>query len=365
MKKLRSGYTTGACAQAATKAAMQMLFTGEEVHCVTVRLPKGDYYSPEIEKIEIDKECVSCAVRKDAGDDPDVTNGVYVYASVSFAGKKGITLRGGPGIGTVTKPGLEQAVGEPAINKVPREMILMEVEEVLEAFESDKGIVVIISIPAGVELARRTFNPKLGIEGGISILGTTGIVNPMSEQAILDTIKADMNVRLAAKADQLIIAPGNYGLDFIRETYGICEDEVVKCSNFIGQTLDMALEKQVKHLLLVGHIGKLVKIGAGVMNTHSKWADARMETLASCCLEAGTDCETALSVLSCITTDEAIKTIGEKQLKPVMDRLIERIVYHMDRRVNAAIDVDVVLYSNEYGVLSMSEGAETFLQEWR
>ena len=248
-KKLRRGYTTGTCAQAATKAAVTMLLGNVSVDQVTVSLPGKEVLTLKIaeaqkefnkyNKSNPDIESVSCAVRKDSGDDPDITNGILVYSKVSRI-KSGIVLDGGIGVGRVTKPGLDQPVGNAAINRVPRQMILREVEEACEMYGYDGGIKIEISIPQGVELAKKTFNPRLGIEGGISVLGTSGIVEPMSEQALLDTIELEMKVRRAGGKNYLIMAPGNYGLDFLREAYGIQDKDVVKCSNYIGQSMDMA-----------------------------------------------------------------------------------------------------------------------------
>ena len=251
-KKLRRGYTTGTCAQAATKAAMMMLLGNVDVDRVTVSLPGKEVLTLKISDIQKENshegnqeiESVSCAVKKDSGDDPDITNGILVYSKVTKT-ESAVILDGGIGVGRVTKPGLDQPVGNAAINKVPRQMILGEVKEVCELYGYHGGIRVEISIPQGVELAKKTFNPRLGIEGGISVLGTSGIVEPMSEQALLDTIELEMKVKRAAGKNYLIMAPGNYGLDFLREAYGIQDKDVVKCSNYIGQSIDMAAECKV------------------------------------------------------------------------------------------------------------------------
>ncbi len=282
-QKLRRGCTTGTCAQAASKAAAELLFgirKAEETE-VWVELPKGERRNLRIQDIKIEyKETekfpseVSCAVKKDSGDDPDITDGVLVYSKVRRTPGTGpgrtVTIDGGAGIGRVTKPGLDQPVGAAAINRVPRQMILKEVEIICGEVGYEGGISVELSIPGGGELAKRTFNPRLGIEGGLSILGTSGIVEPMSEQAILDTIYLEMKVKLAgqdAGRKCLVMAPGNYGLEFLEKAYGIQEAQVVKCSNFIGQSVDMARELGCGGLLLAGHSGKLVQAVDGSMNT--------------------------------------------------------------------------------------------------
>lgn len=370
-KKLRKGYTTGTCAQAATKAAMQMLFTGEKVQKVKVELPKGEALELEIVEIQMqfDKDellphQVSCAVVKDSGDDPDITNGVLVYSKVEKRKQSGIWVDGGLGIGRVTKPGLEQPIGEAAINRVPRMMIEKEVMEACEEAEYPGGISVEISIPKGVELAAKTFNPRLGIEGGISVLGTSGIVEPMSEQALLDTIQLEMKVRRAQGKDYLIIAPGNYGIDFLRETYGITEEDSVKCSNYIGQSLDMASELGFKGVILTGHIGKLVKVAGGVMNTHSKWADCRMELMAAAALRAGLGAEKACELLDSYTTDDALEKCTEAERKLLMDQLILKIESYLEYRTGGEMEVAAVVYSNVYGILGKTKKADELMEKY-
>lgn len=370
-KRLRKGYTTGTCAQAATKAAMQMLFLGKEVANIKVELPKGEMLELTICEIQMlfhEKEKlpyqVSCAVQKDSGDDPDITNGVLVYSKVEKMNEPGILLDGGKGIGRVTKPGLEQPIGAAAINRVPRMMIEKEVREACEEMEYSGGISVEISIPKGVELAKKTFNPRLGIEGGISVLGTSGIVEPMSEQALLDTIRLEMKVRKAQGKEYLIIAPGNYGVDFLRETYGILEEDSVKCSNYIGQSLDMAVELGFKGVVLTGHIGKLVKVAGGVMNTHSRWADCRMELLAAAALRAGLGAEKACELLDSFTTDDALEKCDEEERNLLMEQLMRKIEKYMEYRAAGEIEVGSVVYSNVYGILGKTRKADELMEKY-
>ncbi|MCR4696527.1 MAG: cobalt-precorrin-5B (C(1))-methyltransferase CbiD, partial [Lachnospiraceae bacterium] len=187
---MRNGFTTGSCAAAASKAAMYMLITGKDKKSISIDTPKGIAYTTDILDIQRTEDSVTCAVKKDSGDDPDITNGMLVYSTVSFIGKEKksrVSIDGGEGVGRVTKPGLDQTVGEAAINSVPRQMIEKEVKEVCDLFDIEEDVKVIISVPGGKEIALKTFNPKLGIEGGISIIGTSGIVEPMSTKALLDT----------------------------------------------------------------------------------------------------------------------------------------------------------------------------------
>ncbi len=220
-KKLRLGYTTGSCAAAAAKAAAYMLLTGRRMERVTLATPKGIRLELEVKEISMGPDAVSCAIEKDSGDDPDVTRGTLVFAEVSRHEAPGVAIDGGVGVGRVTKPGLDQPVGAAAINSVPRRMILEAVEEVRALTDSREGLKVVISVPAGEALAKRTFNPRLGIAGGISILGTTGIVEPMSEQALVDTIRVELRQRRESGAEYVLLTPGNYGSDFIRDGLGI------------------------------------------------------------------------------------------------------------------------------------------------
>lgn len=386
-EKLREGYTTGTCAQAATKAAMEILFglkRKEEVNPVEVELPKGKRLFLEAEDIEIVYEqksgrkqrnaqpvSVSCAVRKDSGDDPDITNGVLIYSMVvrddSKKAANRILIKGGRGIGTVTKQGLDQPVGEAAINRVPRQMIRSEVQKVCEEAGYAGGVVVEISIPEGEKLAEKTFNPRLGVEGGLSIIGTSGIVEPMSEQALLDTIYLDMKVKLSSAENEektLLVTPGNYGLEFLSEEYGISEGQTVKCSNYIGQSLDMAMELGCKSFLLVGHIGKLIKVAGGIMNTHSKWADCRMELLAAAALEAGVPGEKAGKFLSCVTVDDALSRCNEEERNRIMEQVMRRMERYLSYRADSGMKVGAVTFSKVYGILGETNGAEEILKKF-
>ena len=220
-KKLRLGYTTGSCAAAAAKAAAWMLLSGSKKESIRLLTPKGMELALAVENIHLSPDCVRCAIRKDSGDDPDITRDTLIYAEVRKTETVGIVIDGGQGIGRVTKPGLDQPVGAAAINSVPRRMIRENVEEVCGLFGYTGGLHVMISAPDGETLAKKTFNPRLGIEGGISILGTTGIVEPMSEQALVDTIHVELRQRRESGADYVLLAPGNYGADYIKDAMGI------------------------------------------------------------------------------------------------------------------------------------------------
>lgn len=365
-QQLAYGYTTGSCAAAAAKAAAQMLFSQEEVTQVRLMTPKGFELLLEITEICRKKQegSVSCAVRKDAGDDPDATDGTLVYAEVSRCGQSGIHIDGGKGVGRVTKPGLDQPVGAAAINSVPRRMIEREVQAILTQSGESCGLRVIISIPAGEELAAKTFNPKLGIVGGISVLGTTGIVEPMSEQALLDTIAVEMRVRKSEGYPLLPMAPGNYGRAFMQEKYGFAMDTAVECSNFVGDALKIACESGFTRLLFIGHIGKLVKVAGGIMNTHSKYGDHRMEILTELSEKVCTGDQKGIGekLAACVSTDEAVRILKEYHLdQAVLAKMTQQIKQNMEAYTGHRMQVEVIVFSNVYGELGKTEQALEYI----
>lgn len=363
---MRYGFTTGSCAAAAAKAAAYMLLSGRQKNTITIETPKGIPYTAEILAITRGEKAVQCAVRKDGGDDPDITSGALIYAEVSLtdhtrtqATDTRIHIDGGIGVGRVTKPGLDQPVGNAAINHVPREMIAKEVLEVCDLMDYKGNLQVIISVPEGEAIAKQTFNPRLGIVGGISILGTSGIVEPMSNQALLDTIRVELNQRRAEGFDYVAVAPGNYGLDFMKKAYGYDLDKSVKCSNFIGATIDMAVECGFTRMLLTGHIGKLIKVAGGIMNTHSKEADCRMELLSAFAIHEGAGADVAAKILDCVATEEAVRLLREAgKQQEVMDYAMERIMFYLNKRAGGRMQIDCIMYDNTFGELAKSKEAD-------
>lgn len=362
-KKLRYGYTTGSCSAAAAKAAAIMLFAGSKISEVKLLTPKGITLILDVENVEISEEKVSCAVRKDAGDDPDVTDGIYVYAAVEKMKSADIVIDGGAGIGRVTRPGLDQPVGAAAINRVPREMIYQSVEEVCDWYDYEGGLSVLISIPEGIETAKQTFNPNLGIEGGISVLGTTGIVVPMSEEALIKSIEAETKMRVAEGSEYLLVTPGNYGADYVKDHFTSGFQESIKCSNFVGETIDMAVNEGVKGILFVAHIGKFIKVAAGIMNTHSRNADGRAEIMAANALRAGADAETARTILDTVTTEEALGILKESGLlETTMHGILDKIEYYLNKRACGRMKTGAVIFSNKYGYLGETQDAEEVMK---
>lgn len=371
-KELRKGFTTGSCGAAAAKAALYMLLTGSVKDEIEIITPGGAVFRTEVKDIFREGNRVRCAVVKDGGDDPDVTTGLHVTAEVRAEeradGDLEIQIEGGPGVGRATLPGLDQPVGNAAINRVPRQMIEKELSEVAELLDFRGRIRVILSVPGGEAAAERTFNPRLGIEGGISILGTTGIVEPMSTRAILDTIRVELNQRKALGDRIAAVSPGNYGLNFMKETYGYDLNRSVKCSNYVGDTVDMVREMDFRGMLLTGHIGKLIKVSGGIMNTHSKEGDARMELLAAGVIRAGGSIDTLRGILNCRVTEEALGIIQAESpalLRKSMESVMDRILYYLRKRAGEELPVECILYSNEFGLLAASPGAMDMLEKLR
>lgn len=362
-KKLRCGFTTGTCAAAASAGAARMLLSGKVIENITVITPSGNSVTVGLTDIKKENDYVSCAVQKDSGDDPDVTDKILVYSTVSYE-KSGITVDGGEGVGRVTKKGLKQQIGEAAINPVPRKMIEEQLKTAASDYSYDGGLKAVISVPMGIQIAKKTFNPRLGIEGGISILGTTGIVEPMSEQALIDTISVELDVRKAQNEEFIIVTPGNYGQDFLRDNLGIAVDKCVKCSNFIGDTIDMCIEKGFKSMLLVGHIGKLSKLGCTIYNTHSRYADGRMEAFALCTALCGAEREVLENILGCITTDAALEILKKEG---IFDETIKMLEKRIDRslklRSKGSIEIGMITFSEEYGILCKTENADNMLEK--
>ena len=355
-KRLRCGFTTGSCAAAAAAAAAQMLLTGEIVQEAELRTPGGPVFNAQIleQRIRYEEDqgpesarpvCASCAVRKDGGDDPDITTGTLIEA--------------------------DQPVGAAAINHVPRQMITASAERVLEKWREKHtdtlpGLRVIISAPEGEELAARTFNPKLGITGGISILGTTGIVEPMSDRAVVETIRAQMSV-LKEEGDRFVVmAPGNYGLSFLTKKYGLREDRVVLISNYAAEAVELAAEAGFEGIILAGHIGKLVKIAGGARNTHSMYGDRRMEILGEIAVEYCKEQEREnlrKELEDCVMTDAALEVLERYGVKePAAREMAHRICGYLEEWSGGRLRAETIVFANKDRELVRTESAEELLR---
>lgn len=428
-RQLRDGYTTGTCASAAAKAAALFLLEGTQPEQVTVPLSGGGMAVLDVEAVEpselsswigeISEQTLWWKVRKDAGDDPDVTNGVWVYACVRpirdqrwqylcREGKgyyleefPGLYLNGGPGIGIATRPGLSCPVGHYAINPAPRQAILSVVEEVRRKSGWEGHLEICVAIPDGIRLAADTFNPRLGIEGGISVLGTTGIVRPMSEEAMKETVRLEIHMKAVAGRRVLLLTPGNYGEAFLREKLGISLGEAARCGNFVAAAAEMALEEGFDRLLLVGHMGKLVKVSAGMPHTHSRYGDHRMEQMeiltrqvlddsvpgvGNALNEAASEFgrpregsgdpngsedsgfvkESKTRLLRRIreanTTEEAVEYLLEADLATkVLNQMAVRVKERLEEWTGGRVQAEVVVFSQTHGVIGKTEGTEDFL----
>lgn len=386
-KKLRLGITTGTCSAAAAQAATMQLLLGVESHAVTLRTPKGMTVSVPVYLFESDSRKASYRVVKDSGDDPDVTNGTDVCVTVEFVKQRVceqkdgsqdrscaftsesfpyLTLDGGIGIGRVTKEGLEQAVGQAAINRVPRQMIFAAVGDVCEKANVCEPLHITVWMPEGETLAKRTFNPKLGIKGGLSVLGTSGILEPMSEQAIVATIETEIRQLHAVGEEKVLVTPGNYGQAYASEYLGLDLAKSVKSSNFIGDTIDLAISYSMKDFLLVGNIGKLVKLAAGIFNTHSKVADGRGEIFAVHAAMAGAGANVVQEIYNCINTDRMLDVLEREGLrKPVMQSILAAIEKHVAGRIGDAMRFGVIVFSEKYGYLGQTKDTATVLGVFR
>lgn len=424
-KKLRCGYTTGTCAALAAQGAVRFLLTGSWKETEEIMTPKGIPVCVPLEEKTSGTDWAECAVRKDAGDDYDVTNGILVYAQAEFvkdknfyqkvqmshlessesgaAGEKEnpglrledgsqqekekpdqqnaessetlIEIDGGIGIGRVTKPGLDQPVGAAAINSVPRKMIRDAVYALLEEAGEFLPVSITISVPAGVEAAKKTFNPVLGIEGGISVLGTSGIVEPMSEEALVETIRTHLNVLRAEGRKWVIAVPGNMGAGFLKgylteqnkTSVGSMEafmNSLVTMSNFVGRTIDITAELGFSGIMIAGHMGKLVKIGNGIMNTHSREADGRMDTMLSCALSAGTeDLELLRKIQGSNTTDEVMDHLKQAGiLDDTIKVFLKRAAWHLAHRSRAEVKTGMIVFGTKGEYLGETEDADMILK---
>ena len=358
-KKLRCGYTTGSCAAGAAKAAAEALFSGRFPEEVVIPASRGIFLPLKPTSCSRTDTSCRCAVRKDSGDDPDVTNGILVFAEVSELPAGEFRIDGGEGVGRVTRPGMACAVGEAAINPGPRAMILDALREVSDSW-GGRGLSAVISVPGGAQLAEKTFNPRLGIEGGISILGTTGIVEPMSEDALTESIYLELRMRKAAGQDVAVLVPGNYGQSYLL-AQGLKPEQMVLCSNFIGDAVSYAAGQGFSGLLLAGHIGKLVKLAAGMFNTHSKYGDARMDILLACAAQEGISVPDACRLADAVTTEAALDILETSGiLEPVLNRLLNRAEQQL-RRKSGEMPVSILIFSEKRGLLISSGNAGAML----
>ena len=336
-KFLRSGYTTGACAAAGVKAALIYLTTGEIVNDVEIIALDGTPLKIPVKNVEKISGGICAEVIKFSGDDPDITNGASVFTTVRKIDGDEIIFRAGLGVGRITKPGLQLPVGEPAINPAPRRLI----QNVAEEF-GISGLEVEISIPVGVELAKKTLNPILGVEGGLSVIGTTGVLRPMSEEAFKNSLVPQIDVAKAAGFDELIFVPGKIG-ETIAKKLGFNDGAIIQTSNFIGFMLEAAAERGIKKIILCGHLGKLAKVAAGVFHTHNRVADCRLETLAAYSAAEGLPAIEVQKILDANTAEDAAQIISANHFEHVYKKIAARASLRAERYVFGELKVSTIL----------------------
>jgi cobalt-precorrin-5B (C1)-methyltransferase len=359
-RRMRRGYSTGSCAAAAAKAAVDMLFSGRPLKQVQIGTPAGVNLNLDLIKVSISSESAECAVRKDAGDDPDITNGMELFARAISSGQQGVRIKAGTGVGIVTKPGLQVDVGKPAINPVPEKMILEEVASILP---EGQGVEVEIFIPDGERLARKTLNSRLGIEGGLSILGTSGLVEPMSEKSYEDTLALELKAVRSEHEGPVVLVTGNYGRTLALEHFNLPAVAVVKIGNLVGFSLDRCRELDFKKILLIGHIGKLIKVVAGIFNTHSRVADARFETFAAQAALLGADRQTILRLEEAVTTEDMVDILSDLGGANYFDQLAGKVSSRAGAYLYGEVEIGTVLFNFRRGLIGSDDSARKILEE--
>ncbi|HFG9496312.1 TPA: cobalt-precorrin-5B (C(1))-methyltransferase CbiD [Clostridioides difficile] len=396
-KKYRRGYTTGSCATGASKAAVYMLITKNRINTINIDTPKGIPLLLKVDNINISDTFVECSIKKDGGDDIDATHTMDIYARAEIVAKndknkgyltlkdidnlstnseckselyKFIRVYGRTGIGVVTKKGLSVDVGKPAINPTPLKMINHEIRKLIgDNFESilgnDKVLKITIFAPQGETVAKKTFNPRLGIVGGISIIGTTGIVEPMSDEGWKKSLSIELQMKKEQGLDKIILVPGNHGEQFIREKLNLDIKYVVRVSNFIGYMIKEAQRIGYKKILMAGHIGKFIKVSAGIFNTHSKVADARSEILVANLALMGARYEFLNKINQCVTTEEAVELINNSEYREVYNILSNKCRERVKQYLNEDsddIDVEVIIFSMDKSLLGKSDNTDDLVE---
>ncbi len=360
-KRLRCGYTTGSCAAIAAKAATEMLLDQHIVKHASIVTPKGIEVSVDVECASFGFDWAICGVRKDGGDDHDATHGALISVEVKRSDIEGITIDGGKGVGRVTRPGLSQPIGTAAINPVPRSMIAQAVEDVCQERGVKCAFEVIVSVEGGEEIAKKTFNSNLGIVDGISILGTSGIVEPRSLKALRDSIELEFSQYAAEGVRALVLVPGNMGRDFLHTSptlTDISDAPSVECANFIGDSIDYAVREGFTHLLVIGHLGKMSKVAGGIMDTHSRIADCRTEIICAHAAACGASQDVARELLGCITADACCDVLDrEGLLEATLNSLSEALQIYLDRRADGKLKIGAVVFTPSRSELIRTSGA--------
>lgn len=339
LKELRNGYTTGASVAAGVKAALKLIVEGEVVDEVELKALDGTMLTIPIKSIKQNGDEIEVEVIKYSGDDPDITNGTAIITKTRKVEGKEIIYKAGKGVGIVTKKGLQIPVGEAAINLGPRKLIK---NVIAEYFDDEVGFEITVEVPEGIELAKRTLNPILGIEGGISIIGTTGVVRPMSEEALKKSLAVQIDVAVTNGYKELIFVPGKIGEETAIKLK-FSKESIVQTSNFIGYMLEQAVDKKVEKVILLGHLGKLAKVAGGSFQTHNRMSDGRLETLAAYSAVEGLKSLEVKKILESTTTEEAIEIIKANHIEQVFDIIAERASQRAKRYVFGKLNVETIL----------------------
>lgn len=373
-KKYKRGYTTGSCATAASKAATYMLLTNKKIETINIDTPKGIPLTLNVENVSLNNDYVECSIKKDGGDDIDATHTMDIYAKAEIIDRENdedIVVCGGYGIGVVTKKGLSVEVGKAAINPTPMKMINHEVRKVIgddisTTIGKDKSLKITIFAPKGEEIAKKTFNPRLGIIGGISIIGTTGIVEPMSDEGWKKSLSIELKMKKEQGLDKIILVPGNHGEQFIREKLNLDMKYVVRTSNFIGYMLKEAQRMGYKKILMAGHIGKFIKLSAGIFNTHSKVADARSEILVSNLALMKAPYELLEKISECLTAEEAVEVINENNYTEFYDKVSNKCRYKVKQYLgDDETEVEIIMFSMDKTLLGKSDNTDSLVEVFR
>lgn len=373
-KKYRRGYTTGSCATAASKAATYMLLTKKKIKTINIDTPKGIPLTLDVQNISLNNDYVECSIKKDGGDDIDATHTMDIYAKAEIIYRENgedIIVCGGYGIGVVTKKGLSVEVGKAAINPTPMKMINYEIrkvigEDISATLGEGKSLKITISAPKGEEIAKKTFNPRLGIIGGISIIGTTGIVEPMSDEGWKKSLSIELKMKKEQGLDKIILVPGNHGEQFIREKLNLDMKYVVRTSNFIGYMLKEAQRMGYKKILMAGHIGKFIKLSAGIFNTHSKVADARSEILISNLALMKAPYDLLEKINECLTAEEAVEVINENNYTEFYDKVSNKCRYKVKQYLgDDDTEVEVIMFSMDKTLLGKSDNIDSLVEVFR
>lgn len=350
----RYGFTTGTTATAAAIGAAYM-YLNDTRDIVDVELPAGITLTIPLEFVKEEKNLFTCGVKKNAGDDPDVTDGILISTKLEFIKKENgleFNFFAGEGVGVFTKDGLALPKGEAAINPVPRQMMIDNLSVILKEHGFSGIVNITITVENGADIAKKTFNERLGIIGGISILGTSGLVLPMSKTALLETIEADIKFRLKnSKEKRVYLAPGNIGAKFLENNFNINSTTVAIISNFIGESIDYAISNDAKEIVLCGDLGKLIKLSGGIMNTHSNDSDSRLELLVAAvikfCIKEKK--ELPIQIISNIfeqkTTTGAVNIIKENNFDNCFDILADQMLYYA---YNRAFKAEIFYHKNRY-----------------